>query len=71
MATKNEPSPYAGYDKAAEDEPIFTLLARDWRAPILVSLWAALYEQQSSHDTQKCAEARVIADKMLAWRLAH
>jgi hypothetical protein len=40
MSTKNNPGKYDCYAKAAPDEPMFVLLARDPVAPFLVSLWA-------------------------------
>ena len=40
MGTKNTPGAFAGYANAAPDEPMFVLLARDDRAPLLVSIWA-------------------------------
>lgn len=41
MATKNEPGQYDCYKKAAEDEPLFTLRAKDPIAPYLVEIWHA------------------------------
>lgn len=40
MGTKENPSQFDCYDKAAPDEPMFILLARDPIAPYLVTLWA-------------------------------
>lgn len=42
MGTKRRPGRYDCHAKAAPDEPLFTLLARDPLAPGLVDLWAAL-----------------------------
>lgn len=42
MATKNNPGPNDCYAKAAPDEPIFTLRAKDPVAPILILVWRAL-----------------------------
>lgn len=42
MGTKRNPGKYDCYDAADYDEPLFTLLARDPLAPMLVSLWAAI-----------------------------
>lgn len=50
MGTKSDPGAFDCYAKAEPDEPLFVLLARDWRAPHLVRLWAAL-EAQDVHDT--------------------
>ena len=61
--TKNNPSKYSCYDKAADDEPLFTLLARDPTAPALVRAWAAHQGERN----EKVAEACSIADAMEAW----
>lgn len=45
MGTKAAPGAYDCYAKAATDEPLFTLLARDRLASDLVHLWAALRER--------------------------
>jgi uncharacterized membrane-anchored protein len=42
LGTKNEPGAHDCYSAAGDDEPLFTLLARDPTAPHLVGLWAAL-----------------------------
>lgn len=42
MGTKNNPGLYDCHAKAAGDEPVFTLLARDPLAPKLIEIWAAL-----------------------------
>jgi hypothetical protein len=67
MSTKAKPSKYDAYLKAADDEPLFILLARDPLAPILVSLWAALREKEGE-GADKIAEARHCAVEMMRWR---
>ena len=42
MGTKDNPGRYDCHGKAAADEPLFTLLARDPLAPHLVRLWSFL-----------------------------
>ena len=42
MGTKTRPSRFDCHDRAAPDEPLFTLLARDPLAPFLVSIWSSL-----------------------------
>ena len=54
-------------DKAEADEPLFTLLARDVSAAILVELWASLREQRDGL-TEQVVEARTCASKMRLWR---
>lgn len=67
MGTKENPGKYDCYADAKSDEPLFTLLARDPLAPILVSLWAALREQ-GGEDLKKVTEARSCAVAMVRWR---
>lgn len=52
MATKNNPGKFDCYAKAAPDEPLFTLRAKDPRAPYMVELWAQL-EDGRIHDAVK------------------
>lgn len=70
MGTKNDPSKWDCYAKAAPDEPIFVLRANDPIAPSAVRLWAAQYWQQGG-DPEKIAEARACADAMEAWHKEH
>ena len=44
MATKQNPGEYDCYAHAAPDEPLFTLVAKDPLAPILVRIWVLLRE---------------------------
>ena len=67
MGTKNNPGEFDCYDKAAPDEPMFVLLARDPLAPILVDLWATLRERER-RDVSKPAEARHCAAEMRRYR---
>jgi len=47
MGTKTSPGQFDAYQKAAPDEPVFTLLGRDPIAPFLVGLWVGL---SAAHD---------------------
>lgn len=67
MGTKMQPGDYDCYQKAAPDEPLFTLLARDENAPLLVLLWAALAQAQGERP-EKVIEARQCAAAMLTWK---
>lgn len=49
MGAKNNPGKFDCYAKAEPDEPIFTLRAKDPRAPFMVELWAQL-ENGSIYD---------------------
>ena len=42
MGTKNKPGKFDCYAKAAPDEPLFTLLARDLLAAYLTQIWAMI-----------------------------
>lgn len=39
MGTKTNPGPFDCYGKAADDEPIFTLRAKDPNAPDVICYW--------------------------------
>ncbi len=67
MGTKANPGQYDCYDKAADDEPMFTLLARDPLAPILVDLWAQLRKEERG-DGPKVVEAELCAKEMRHWK---
>lgn len=67
MGTKNNPGSYDCHANAAPDEPLFTLLARDHHAPILLRLWALLRNAEGE-DEDKVAEALKAADDMIEWR---
>lgn len=74
MGSKANPGTYDCHAKAESDEPMFTLLARDATAPLLVREWARMREAeiQSGHrpeaDLAKVAEAHQCADAMIDWR---
>lgn len=65
MGTKKNPGKFDCYENAAEDEPMFVLLARDPLAPLLVRKWAYLSKGQSK---EKKAEAVKCAVDMKKWR---
>lgn len=73
MGTKLNPGPYDCYTKAAPDEPIFILRAKDPIAPIMVQMWARLTEyfakeHKQSVDDVKLIEAFNCAEQMRIWR---
>ena len=71
MGTKNNPGKFDCYFKAEPDEPMFTLLARDPLAHVLVDLWAALREQEGTNATrslEQIIESRHCAYAMRKWR---
>lgn len=67
MGTKNEPGKYDCFAKAEDDEPMFTLLARDPLAAKLVRRWAAARAGLTGY-TDKVSEALRCADAMDQWR---
>lgn len=67
MATKHTDG---CFQKAEDDEPLFTLLARDPLAPGLVREWAH-QRLAAGKDNAHTREAFAVADKMEAWRREH
>lgn len=65
MATKHDDS---CFQKAEDDEPLFTLLARDETASMLVELWAYIRLQRDGY-TDQVAEAYLCARQMREWRV--
>jgi hypothetical protein len=68
MATKQDPGSFDCYAKAAPDEPLFVLLARDSLAPELVEVWAERREAAGNANPVKLAEARACAASMREWK---
>lgn len=78
MATKKEElaNPNGCLGKAADDEPIFVLRAKDALAPLVVRMWAELAEYhgqpaENNAFTAKLEEARELANKMIMWQNEH
>lgn len=53
-------------NKAAADEPVFVLRAKDVLAPQTIRLWAMMAE--GLHEPEKIADALKLADQMDRWR---
>ena len=78
MGTKAKPGKYDCYAAAQDDEPIFTLRARDPQAPDLVRRWAAGRHDSfttrrgpwTEREDRKRKEAMALADAMEEWRNA-
>ncbi len=72
MSTKQEnlTDPNSCLGKAADDEPIFVLRARDPIAAHIVREWAKLAETYDLHESEKISRARDVADAMGVWRAA-
>lgn len=58
--------PTSCINKAASDEPVFVLRAKDPVAAMIVRKWAAYSE--GIHEPEKNTEALRLADQMDAWR---
>jgi hypothetical protein len=77
MGTKVNPGKFNCYHNAEDDEPIFTLLARDVSAPTVVRLWAEMrmmlvrLKLKPESDREMCFEAMEIAEAMTKWRKAN
>lgn len=63
--------PTSCINKAASDEPVFVLRAKDLCSADTVMFWAQLAENLGAHDPAKIAEARALADQMREWRTDH
>lgn len=70
MGTKREPAPNDCYAAADDDEPMFTLLARDESAPFFVEWWASK-RQGRDGATEQVKEAFKCAETMRQWRRIH
>lgn len=80
MSTKNAPGgEFDCYRDAKPDEPMFVLLARDWKSPGLVRQWAKVYCEShygpsgwrdAAHE-RKYNEALECAASMERWRDAN
>lgn len=66
MGSRLNPGRFDCQDKAADDEPTFTLLARDKHAASLVWMWAAL-RAIDGEDPDVVAEARQCVIDMMNW----
>ena len=82
MGTKLKPGKFDCYAKAAEDEPIFVLRAKDPLAPDIVRHWAQSYqlhneianstgdgpEALTASQHEKYTEAMACANAMVKWK---
>ena len=81
MGAKANPGSYDCYGAADDDEPLFTLRARDPLAPVLIRTWVELRKmtrpgtgvlsRDRRREAKKQIEARRCAVEMEAWRKAH
>jgi len=78
MGTKLNPDKYDCYNKLADDEPQFTLRAKDEDAPDLVMMWVAIRRAKwkATHPNKpmpmeyidKLVQAERIALEMMSWK---
>ncbi len=73
MGTKNNPAPFDCYANAADDEPMFVLLARDKAAAVTVADWIAhrVRMNLNATDDAQITEAYDCLRDMIAWREAN
>lgn len=70
MLKKHElATPTSCLNKAAPDEPLFVLRAKDGHAPQTLRHWATMSD--GTHEPEKIAEALACADAMEKWRRDH
>jgi len=67
MSTKEQKNNTC-YENAKQDEPMFTLIARDKLAPEIVREWA-YRALASGTPIEKVTEARRVADEMENWQI--
>ncbi len=60
--------PTSCFNKAAPEEPLFVLRAKDRLAANMVRAWAATAENSGTHEPEKIAQARALADQMDEYR---
>lgn len=63
--------PTSCINKAAADEPVFVLRAKDPNAAGAVEYWADNAEKSGLHEPWKVVEARALAQQMRDWRTEH
>jgi len=64
-------NPNSCLNKAASDEPLFVLRAKDPLAAETVRAWARFAEEQGLHEPEKINEARMAANQMDSWRSSY
>jgi hypothetical protein len=57
--------------RAAMDEPVFILRAKDPAATLVVRIWCQIAHGQGLHEPDKITDAFALAQQMDDWRKAH
>ena len=65
---ENMKDPQSCLNKAAQDEPVFILRAKDPLAATVVACWAALAMSEGIHEQSKIDGALDVAKAMRDWR---
>jgi len=69
MLKQDELSNFAScLNRAAFDEPLFVLRAKDRISPIVIRMWAKIADRCNFHEPWKIKEALAIAAQMEQWR---
>lgn len=63
--------PNSCLNKAADDEPVFLIRAKDMIGGMSVRYWAHLAQDTKAHEPAKIAQARHVASEMDEWRNAN
>lgn len=62
--------PESTWNRAAEDEPLFVIRAKDKLSASMVRLWAEAAAMTGAHEPEKIQQARTLAEHMETWRIA-
>lgn len=62
--------PESTWNRAAQDEPLFVIRAKDKLSASMVRMWAEAAAMTGAHELEKIQEARAIAENMEIWRAA-
>ena len=60
--------PESTWNRAAEDEPLFVIRAKDKLSASMVRQWAEAAAMTGAHEPEKIQEARELAEIMESWR---
>ncbi len=61
-------NPESTLNRAAEEEPLFVIRAKDKLSSTMVRQWAEAASMTGAHEPEKIQEARGLAEIMEAWR---
>jgi hypothetical protein len=61
-------NPDSTWNRAAEEEPLFVIRAKDKLSASMVRQWAEAAAMTGAHEPEKIQEARQLAEIMETWR---